>query len=202
MLTYNKLYKQNSNAWGKNINPLVKHALQYIKSGSVGLDLGCGQGKETFYLAQKGFKITAVDSSEVSVKQIKDKIAKSNIENIKIEQADICNYVIKEREYDFIVCLNLLHFLDKENIEKVINEIKKKNTNNGIVVISSFTDKDSSFKFDKKALKYYFKENELLNMFEDFECLDYFEGKIIDPGHAGKEEPHEHMIVSIVARKY
>lgn len=202
MFIYNELYQKNNNVWGTDVNPLIKKCLQYIQPGSTGLDLGCGQGKETFFLSQKGFLMTAVDLSEVSIKQMKNKILKQNIKNIKLEQANICNYRIKEKEYDFIICLNCLNFLDQKNIRKVIHEIKNKLNRNGIVILSCFTDKDPSFKSNKKVFKYYFKENEILSMFKDFKCLDYFEGEITDYGHVGKEKQHQHYIVSIIVQKY
>ncbi|HRY27872.1 MAG TPA: methyltransferase domain-containing protein [Candidatus Moranbacteria bacterium] len=201
MFIFDKVYKKNRTSQSGNTNSFVKKALRYIKPDSRGLDLGCGQGQNIFYFASKNFKMTAVDLSNIAVKQIKERISEQDSKNIEVIQADISNYDIASNYYDFVVCLNVLQFLDKRNIIKLINRVKNKIKKNGIIIISSFTNKDPSNKTKKRSIKYHFKQGELANMFRDFECLHYSEGIVVDKGHPGKEEKHIHGIVEIIARK-
>jgi SAM-dependent methyltransferase len=59
------------------------------------LDLGCGQGRDSLYLASIGYKVTAVDSSKVGVEQMVNKAESKgfeihgivdDIQNIKLDK--------------------------------------------------------------------------------------------------------------------
>ncbi|MFH1990748.1 MAG: hypothetical protein ABIJ19_02745, partial [Patescibacteria group bacterium] len=86
----------------------------------------------------------------------------------------------------------------------------------GIAIISSFTVDDSLFKkLERTANKinaqnfqddsgnswFFLKEEELKNMFFDFEVLFYKEVITQDSGHDKWPEPHTHSIARIVVRK-
>ena len=52
-----------------NTNPVhseVLEAMQTVKPGKA-LDLGCGQGRNSLFLAQQGFDVTAVDQNELAL---------------------------------------------------------------------------------------------------------------------------------------
>lgn len=71
------------------------------------LDLGCGQGRDSIFLASLGYKVTAVDSAKIGINQMIDKAQSqglqingiiSNIENLKLE-----------RKFDVILFDMILH---------------------------------------------------------------------------------------------
>src|SRR4051812_40712138 len=49
-----------------------------IQSGSVILDCGCGKGRHSFYLNEKGFEVTGLDISEANILESK-KREKNNL---------------------------------------------------------------------------------------------------------------------------
>lgn len=115
--------------------------------------------------------------------------------------ADIATHDIEKNAFDFIICLNVLHFFEKNNYDAIIKRVKEGLKKNGVVVISAFTENDPSFRTTKRTRCYYLKPNELKGLFSDFQCLYYSENTIKDPGHPGKEEPHMHGIATIIAKK-
>ena len=45
-----------------------------LKKGESILELGCGNGRDSFYFAKKGFHLFAMDQSKIIIKWIKKKI--------------------------------------------------------------------------------------------------------------------------------
>jgi len=201
MLFYDKIYKKNKIEEGK-VSPMVKEIPEFLFKNCKCLDLGCGQGKETFYLANLNCKVMAVDSSSVAIKQIKTKVKEEGYKNIKAKKMNIKDCTTKDKNnYNIILCLNVLNFLEKKDVYKTIKNIKKLLKKDGIIIISAFNKRDPANKSKKTNLKYFFKKNELLKLFKRFKVLHYSENLIKDLGHPGAEKPHLHGLSQIIIKK-
>lgn len=198
---FDDIYNKNKNFWGGIINPLLEEALKYVEEKSTCLDLGCGQGKEFFYLSQKSFSVDGVEISEIAVEQIGNIIKKEKLENVFIKESDIAKYDICKDKYDLIISFSALHFLEKEGAYKVINDIRTKIKDNGVVAICAFTEENSTFESAETKVKYHFKKDELRELFSDFEIIYYSEDVVNDKAHGPKGHPHKHGIVNIIAKK-
>lgn len=66
------------------------------------LDIACGVGRNTHYLAQLGYQIDAIDISDYALAQIKQSKMIHTIET------DLTNYTITQNNYDLIVNINYL----------------------------------------------------------------------------------------------
>lgn len=203
MNNYNKIYKNYQSAWGNSPNFLVRKALKFIKLKSEldVLDLGCGQGRDIFFLSKKGLQVTGIDLSKVAIKQISEKAENKNL-LIGAICDNISNYKIKNNKYDIIIGIDILQFLKRKEVVSLIKNIKINLRVNGLVVLSSFTTKNFSYRqFGKKNIQYHFKPKEMKLYFKNFELLYYSERMIVDAGHAGMQYSHKHGIVEIIARK-
>ncbi|MBU4481990.1 methyltransferase domain-containing protein [Candidatus Parcubacteria bacterium] len=100
----------------KNFTPTKTLQLIYkkIKPSSHFLDLGFGQGRDALFMAKNKFNVTAVEKSEVLVKQIQEKIKKDNLNNIKVIQSNVLDFEIEKNKYNAINCNNVLQFLPKD----------------------------------------------------------------------------------------
>ena len=47
-------------------NKIIARALEFVSSGKV-LDIGCGEGLDSVFLAKKGFDVAALDNSEYAI---------------------------------------------------------------------------------------------------------------------------------------
>ena len=199
-MKYNNIYKQNQKVWGKEPNKLLQMIWQKAEPNSYFLDLGCGQGRDSIFMAQQGFKVVAVDESKEAISQLKENAKKENLEIEAVCQS-VTDFKITKDKFCIINAYNIFQFLNKEDVLKIIKEIKENLILGGFLVISSFTILDPSYNIDKNKDKGYFQPNELRDLFKDFEIVFYFEGEIEDKVHAGANLPHKHGVVRIIAKK-
>jgi len=66
---FNVKYKLNKQYWGLHPNKMVLKISKYAKKGTV-LDLSAGQGLNAIYLAKKKYEVTAIDISNVGIKDL------------------------------------------------------------------------------------------------------------------------------------
>jgi len=111
-----------------------------IKKNDFVLEIGCGTGKYTLPLAEKEFKVTAVDSSKEMITIAKSKAKKRKLKiqfiNKKIQELRI------NKEFDFALssdCINSI--IDKEDLKKSFEIIYKCLKKRGIFIFDFETKK-------------------------------------------------------------
>jgi len=149
------------------VSQIIKDILKYKRSGSV-LDLGAGIGRNSFFLAKKGFSVTALDKDTEAILKLK-KLAKKMDLKIKTMQNDLINFQNKQK-YDVIIAINSLHFLKKSQIPKIITKIQSTTKANGLNVISVHTDKNPL-----GSRPYLFTSQELKRFYSEWKILKYKE---------------------------
>jgi len=164
------------------------------------IDLGCGQGIDSLFLSKNGFSVTAIDSSEVAISQIKIKKDKFKLDNLELIGGDINDFNIEKNKYQVIICRNVLNFIEKDKALKIISGLQDNIQKGSYIIIEVFTKNDPSFLSDNK-FACYFDDQELLNIFSGYKILCYLENTILDSGHPGFPEPHKHGVARVIARK-
>lgn len=145
------------------------------------LDLGAGQGRNAIYLQRHGFSVTAVDISKTAISQIRTKD-----DEINAICADISTFAYP-KQFDLIISINALHFLEKSTIKTSIDEMKKHLRAKGVIAISLLLDNN---KIDLVELE---------QLFQGLQIVLSRENIIQDSSHAGMEYPHEHRIAMLIA---
>lgn len=143
--------------------------IAYFKKGSV-LDIACGDGRNTLFFLEKGFKVTGVDFSSKALERL-EMFAKRNNYLVNTKQIDLS---ISNSLKDIGIFDNIIinHYrLNKEQLVDIENHI----TDNGILFICGFG--------YKHKIDYKIRKEDLIQPtdFEDidkaFELIKYIENE-------------------------
>ncbi|MBI2584150.1 MAG: methyltransferase domain-containing protein [Candidatus Aenigmarchaeota archaeon] len=116
-----------------------------IESGKIkpckALDIGCGTGSYSIYLASKGFDVAGIDTSENAIKIAKTKAAEAGVSCIflKMDWEDLDK--LKEK-FDFIFDWRFFQeIIEKERRKKYVELVKKLLNNGGKYLSVSHSEK-------------------------------------------------------------
>ncbi len=198
-MDYDLKYSKKEFYWGLKPHNLVIDSIQYLPSNAKVLDLGCGEGKNSFFLAENNFNVIAIDFSEEGIRKLNEFTKKEKL-NITTDVLDVKSYLEDCEKFDAIFAMNVLQFIDEKNIFNVIEQIQSKTKPNGLNVIASFVAKTPKQK--KMVLskgRYFFDEGELKELYKDWKIL-FYEEKLGDWETHG-EPKHRHFAVKLIAKK-
>ena len=133
----NKEYYEMMEEWHKErggiaIEPVGKHLIEKVcseissKSGSVVLELGCGEGSITLYFAKKFSNINFI-GTDISKYSVELALKKSTgLKNVKFLQDDIQKSCLLKESADFIILQSVLeHLIDyKKGLEECYRILK------------------------------------------------------------------------------
>ena len=152
---------------------IVKKYYHLASSGRA-LDIACGNGRNSIFLAQNEFAVDAVDVSKVATDQLTGRHA-----SIQVHYEDLDTWKIPRNQYDLIINIR---FLDRNLFAQIQDGLKV----GGLLIFESFLNGETD--------KYCLKTNELLHTFSKFRII-FYEEKKTDPG-----ERYDQM-ASFVAQK-
>ncbi|MEJ2246457.1 MAG: methyltransferase domain-containing protein [Acidobacteriota bacterium] len=161
------------------------------------LDLGCGEGRNALFLAECGFKVTAVDISEAGIRKL-DALAREKQFEISSEVADMRTYRFQGL-FDLIVSHGCLHLVERRSWQQLIPRFKAHTKPGGFNVVVVFTDTRPPPDDLKEFCLGLFREKEVFSMYSDWEVVLQRSYTIQDQ-HPGSS-PHTHPINKLVARK-
>jgi SAM-dependent methyltransferase len=88
-------------AWGERANPLLVETAEHLSPGAA-LDLGCGGGGDTIWLARHGWQVTAVDISATAVERVRERTRELGLgERVATERHDLARS-FPDGEFDLV----------------------------------------------------------------------------------------------------
>jgi len=186
-------------SWNPTPHPLIRQIWQQLPAGCNVLDLGCGSGRDTLFLAQQGFHVTAVDRSPEVIQQLQFTANQLALKNIRTICHSIDTLTLPDPSYELINMANVLHFLAKETAIELLDRVKNSLPSGGQIIIQAFTTKDVLFQ--TRRHKAYFETEELRTLFADFDIELCEDQTVVDRPHPGFDYPHEHHILNFIGRR-
>ena len=201
--------------WGSKVDRKLDKVISYCSNKRSAVDLGCGMGVNSKYLAKQGFSVTCVDFDQNLVDKFENDLKDENFsQRIKILTENIENFFSSDK-YDLILALSVLHFFRMENVSIIISRLKDSLEKDGIIFIRVFSNKDNDFIRLKEAgllIAYneihspklnkdfhYFEERELRDLLAGLDIIELQEYETQNV-HSPEGE-HKHWIFDILARK-
>ena len=142
------------------VEPIVQ---KYVGLANVGyaLDIACGQGRNTHFLAEKGFEVDALDLSDYALSQVKED---PKIHKIEV---DLDEYDLEKNKYDLVININYLN-------RRFFHQIKEALKQDGLLIFETFIIAHGDFDNPQNP-EYLLRTNELLHAFIGLDIIYYEE---------------------------
>ena len=131
------------------------------------LDMACGTGTNSIYLAKKGFRVTGVDISREAVRLARIRAKREGLSNVTFKVLDLTRFSFKPERYSLIVCT---YFLDRKPFPRIRRSLRA----GGLLIYETYNENYLKERPDFNR-NYLLKKGELLEAFGDMEVLLYDE---------------------------
>ena len=151
----------------KETSEILKENLHLAKKGRA-LDIACGTGRNTHFLADKGFVVDAIDYSDYALEKIRDD------KNINKIDADLDSYEFEQDAYELIIKVN---YLDRKMFPKIIKALKP----GGIFIYETFVKTPAGEEYHNPTNPdFHLDLDELPQAFSELQIISYEEKDAIN----------------------
>lgn len=181
------------------------------------LDIGAGDGRNSISIAKKGYKVTALETSDVGRALLVDEAAKADVlNNIRVSKADLlqADYSkLPEKKYDFVLMSHVSQHFTEEDFQVMMKNIAKMLKPGGKVVfdilfkqdnfkmpdIAYDPEEDGFCSFDEKQVIQIAKNNGLQLVIKpvDYDEPDEVRANFVDSGLWGREPSDDFMSLGL-----
>lgn len=162
------------------------------------LDVGCGDGKNSLYLAELGYdNIDAFDLSENAIAKL-NRIAATKCVNVNAWVQDLTQFTFSGN-YDLVMSFGTLHFVKKKSWKSFIYDAKANTNQYGLHIIQLFTNALPASPDIAAYAVGLADDGEIKDLYSDWSILQ-FKSYVFEDEHPGVPK-HYHASNKIVARK-
>ena len=151
------------------------------------LDIGCGTGRHTVYLAAQGFHVYCLDSSPTALKLTIDKLSQQNL-HAHLTFHDMTALPYDDEFFDAIICVQVIHHNVIAKIHETVGEINRVLKVGGLIWITVPVSKNEPSEnqeeiepgtfiplngIERGLPHHYFTRDEILSLFEGFSVIDF-----------------------------
>ena len=183
-IKWNKRFESQDSYLGNRPSPFLAREIDRIKRlapGNAALDVACGEGRNSVFLATNGFRVTGLDISEVGLAKAAARARVGGVE-VNFIRVDLDDYEIDER-YDLIINFN---FLLRELIPQEMQALNP----GGVLLFDTILESPQLLESHNPA--YLLGRGELVRLFENYD------GEIL---FAEESENGEMPTASVLFRK-
>ncbi len=170
---------------------LVEIVQSYPREDGKALDIGCGTGNYSFYLAQHGYTVTGVDFSQKAL----DIATRNNEQSklpVKFIHADVTNLnaAIAGQTFDLIVDYSILHHIAPQDVANYAHQFFEFLSPTGKLLLVCYSDEDEYAHGATKATGKYGNEmfyrtrQQIEQLYENLHEVSY------EPARLGKRAQH------------
>ena len=156
---WNRIEDYTTDNWLDDFESIITPA-----TGTI-LDLGCGDGNDTFYLLSRGKDVIACDQSEIALKNVRKHFR--NIETMKFNMLDGIPFA--DNAFEIVIADLSLHYFTTEDTNNIIQEIKRVLKPEGHILlrVNSINDTNHGAGQGKEIEPHLYENNNMLKRFFD-----------------------------------
>ncbi len=167
------------------------------KSSKIVLDLGCGVGRHSLFLAESGFTVHAIDGSISGIQYLKES-CKSLTGSVEAICGDMTNLPYNDSYFDYILAWNVIYHGNLSVIHRVLSEVLRVLKPGGIFQFTMLSKRnidytqgnpiafntivDESDTSDKNHPHFYCNSIELMQLLIGFEIISLNDNDLLRKG--------------------
>jgi SAM-dependent methyltransferase len=140
---WDERFKEVGYYYGTEPNDFLKANINVFKPKGNILCLAEGEGRNSVFLAQHGFRVTAVDGSQAGFVKL-HQLAKERGVHVETKVSDLADFNFGEKQWDGIV--SIWCHLPKELLVKVLQNSVRSLSSGGVILIEAYTPDQLKFK--------------------------------------------------------
>lgn len=133
------LMRMSKQAWSSHTSSEVNFLIheQYIKSGDMIFDFGCGTGRHSLELASLGYSVIGIDNSDSNINIAEQNKKEKQLSSVEFINRDVRSHKLHIKA-DVILCLYdvIGSFPDEFDNYQILENIYNNLKNNGILILS------------------------------------------------------------------
>jgi len=185
---WDERYRQNHPASKLTPDPWAESQARWLQGGRA-LDVACGRGRHTLWLARLGYQVDAVDISAVGLRGLAGRIRAERLsDKVRLIQADLEVWRPPANTYDLIL---VTRYFNRDLLASFAEALKP----GGMVLYRTFHTDWLKIHPDFTA-EYMLQPGEFTQLFADWEWLAYEERRL-PPEGGGRDD----CSAAILARK-
>lgn len=150
------------------------------------LDLGCGAGRHTVYMAKQGFEAHGIDISETGLSLAKERLKRQNLD-VYLLKCDMKMLPYIGFCFDAVVCFSAIYHQRLKGIKDTISEIQRTLKKNGLLLVNFLSKRtyiygkgakveENTFVRqegpEKGVLHHFTDEEEIRRLFKNFKIIN------------------------------
>ncbi len=213
-MDYDQAYSASPAHFGDAPDPVLVRCDHLLDPARPVLDVGCGQGRNSVYLARRGITVHAFDTSRVAIEQLRQLIAR---DKLPIYAACVGFEEVRPKRSDYggVLLFGLLQEMPWKSVGQLLRFGRDHLGDGGLLWITCFTIEDpayrthsaewqgighNSFQSPSGEVRTYLEPGQVVTLLPGFEVVHHWEG--LGPEHRhGHGPPERHGRAEVVLRK-
>jgi len=139
----------------------------FLPHSGLALDIACGNGRNTLFLARQGLEGIGVDRSMESLAAGREKAGRSRLK-ASFVRGDLTRFILPANAFSVVVCF-------KYRNHEIYPSIRAALRPGGLLVYETYTWEHASYGLKPRNPEHLLERNELLRAFGDWEIIFYRE---------------------------
>ena len=195
-MIWDQRYSTDEYVYGMDANDFLRLAVDHSQPGNA-LCLAEGEGRNAVWLAEQGFNVTAVDSSQVGLKKARQMAEKRGVTIQTIHQ-DLANFQILPNQWDLIISIFAHTPINIRS--RIHHQVVKNLKTNGVFILEAYRPEQLNYKTGGPPTADLMMNLKTLQ--SELQGLEFQHAEeLVREVHEGRLHHGEGSVVQIIARK-